>query len=309
MRHIPGTRKTAAGSFIIGVSLLAAVAACSPPAFSADREPRVKISLLADCDSIVPGEKFRLGLLFEIADGWHIYWRNPGDAGLQPVIDWKLPEGFSMEPLQWPVPVRLEESGELYVNAYKDEILLYAWVHPPAGLAVSRADFRAGAVWLVCRSVCVQEGDTARLSLPVGSSGAKAGKSSGLFDRYARLVPRGVEDYPFLSLDAGWVESPGIDSRTRVAGISLECLSEGLRFLTGKADVQWFGDPSDLLYSDELEQESGPESPEKLALKLPVRTVEVPESWPQAWGGVLTVKMSRAPGDTLTFALTLRFTD
>src|SRR5947208_201936 len=54
----------------------------------------VKASLLADQSAIRPGQTFRIGVRYQMAPGWHIYWRYPGDAGIPTKIDWKLPPGF-----------------------------------------------------------------------------------------------------------------------------------------------------------------------------------------------------------------------
>ena len=64
----------------------------------------VKASLLADTSAIVPGQAFQVGVLLEMAPGWHTYWQYSGDAGLPTSIDWELPPGFTAGPIQWPVP-------------------------------------------------------------------------------------------------------------------------------------------------------------------------------------------------------------
>ncbi|MEM1389908.1 MAG: thiol:disulfide interchange protein, partial [Pseudomonadota bacterium] len=47
-----------------------------------------KVELVSERAVAVPGETFYLGLSFEMQDKWHIYWKNPGDAGLPPEIRW-----------------------------------------------------------------------------------------------------------------------------------------------------------------------------------------------------------------------------
>ena len=43
--------------------------------------------------------------------GWHGYWLNPGDAGLPMDVKWRLPAGYSVGPLRYPVPTRLTVAG------------------------------------------------------------------------------------------------------------------------------------------------------------------------------------------------------
>ena len=62
------------------------------------------VSLVSDVDDIAPGTPFRIGLLFGLSQGWHIYWTNPGDAGAAPTLALTLPQGGSAGALQWPIP-------------------------------------------------------------------------------------------------------------------------------------------------------------------------------------------------------------
>ena len=47
--------------------------------------------LVADTTAIVPGKAFEVGVLLEMAPGWHTYWEYPGDAGLPTSIIWTFP--------------------------------------------------------------------------------------------------------------------------------------------------------------------------------------------------------------------------
>src|SRR6266566_4026604 len=88
----------------------------------------VKASLISDTDGIKPGQKFRLGVLYKIEPGWHIYWRYSGDSGIPTKIEWHLPPGFKVHDLQWPLPLREKQPGDLEVFDYVSETLLFATV-------------------------------------------------------------------------------------------------------------------------------------------------------------------------------------
>ena len=95
----------------------------------------VSTELIADVAAIEPGKTFRLGVLFTMQPEWHIYWRYAGNVGFAPTINWQLPEGFEIGPIQWPNPVRIDdEAAGLVSYAYEDEVLLFAEVMPPATL-------------------------------------------------------------------------------------------------------------------------------------------------------------------------------
>src|SRR6185312_4264207 len=58
-----------------------------------------------------PGGEVELAVHMRPTPGWHGYWLNPGDAGLPMSVEWKLPKGFSVGALRYPVPTRLEIAG------------------------------------------------------------------------------------------------------------------------------------------------------------------------------------------------------
>ena len=105
----------------------------------------VSASLLADTTALTPGKPFEVGLLLEMAPGWHTYWEYPGDAGLPTTIAWTLPEGFGAGPIQWPLPRRILEPGDIEVYAYKDKVLLITTILPPADLKEQSVTLRARA--------------------------------------------------------------------------------------------------------------------------------------------------------------------
>ena len=68
----------------------------------------IAASLTAESPSIAPGETITLALVMKPDPGWHGYWKNPGDSGIETQIDWQLPAGLSAGPIQYPVPGRLD---------------------------------------------------------------------------------------------------------------------------------------------------------------------------------------------------------
>ena len=51
---------------------------------SAVSSPRATVRLISNTDSFDGEKPLKLGLYFHLAEGWHIYWLNPGDAGEAP---------------------------------------------------------------------------------------------------------------------------------------------------------------------------------------------------------------------------------
>jgi thiol:disulfide interchange protein DsbD len=146
----------------------------------------VKASLLADTTAIIPGQPFQVGLLLEMAPGWHTYWKYSGDSGLPTTIDWSMPTGFTYGPIQWPVPEAKVEPGDIQVYAYSGRVLLITTITPPPD-ASGDVILRAAASWLVCEEICVPGGAELELALPVGKSAAPA--NVALFEEFRSLLP------------------------------------------------------------------------------------------------------------------------
>jgi thiol:disulfide interchange protein len=147
----------------------------------------VTASLLSDVTAIQPDQKFRVGVLYRIEPGWHIYWKFSGDSGIPTKIEWQLPAGFKAGNLQWPLPMREKEPGELEVFDYTSEVLLFAEIEAPASLPAQPILIQAKTDWLVCQSLCVP--GRAQLSLTLAAGGNTPSDSAQIFQKYASLVP------------------------------------------------------------------------------------------------------------------------
>src|ERR1017187_1817495 len=73
----------------------------------------VKAHLVSEASAIAPGQSFWVALEFNIRDGWHTYWRNPGDSGQATSLKWRLPPGFTAGDIVWTTPHRFEISAPL----------------------------------------------------------------------------------------------------------------------------------------------------------------------------------------------------
>src|SRR5207247_8557096 len=110
----------------------------------------VKVELLADTNAVVPGNPFSVGLLLRMAPGWHTYWKFPGDAGLPTELKWKLPQGWKVGEIQWPIPLKTIDPGDIQTYGYQDEVLLMQEITPPASIGASTVKISADANCLVC---------------------------------------------------------------------------------------------------------------------------------------------------------------
>ena len=172
--------------------LAAAVAVSAVPARAQlyNGKELVRPSLISDVSSIEPGQKFRIGILYRIEPGWHIYWKYSGDSGVPTKIAWDLPPGFKVGDLQWPLPSRDKEPGNLEVFDYQSEVLLFAEVVAPATLPAGPITMHANTDWLVCQNLCVP--GKAQLSLNLTGGANVASDSAQVFQKFAALVPKAL---------------------------------------------------------------------------------------------------------------------
>jgi thiol:disulfide interchange protein/DsbC/DsbD-like thiol-disulfide interchange protein len=152
----------------------------------------VKATIVADTSAIVPGRPFTAGLLLRMAPGWHTYWKFSGDAGLPSEIKWKLPPGWKAGEIQWPIPLKTNDPGDIQTYGYQDEILLIQEITPPLKFDISPIKLSAEANWLVCERICIPGGATLELELPTSTTAVP--KNTDLFARYRRLLPQNFPD-------------------------------------------------------------------------------------------------------------------
>jgi thiol:disulfide interchange protein DsbD len=148
----------------------------------------VRPALLADTNAIVPGKPFMVGLLLRMAPGWHTYWKFSGDAGLPTELKWKLPPGWKIGEIQWPIPLKTNDPGDIETYGYENEVLLMQEITSPGKIDGSSTNLSAEANWLVCEKICIPGNATLQLDLPVASTSQPA--NADVFARYRRLVPK-----------------------------------------------------------------------------------------------------------------------
>jgi thiol:disulfide interchange protein DsbD len=165
---------------------VAALVLASPNAFAEASSPS-RAQLVVGTQAIRAGQPFWLAVHIQLDDGWHTYWRNPGDAGMSPQIRWQLPSGMEAEPLLWPYPSMFRE-GPLLTYGYSDNAWLFTRMTAPAQ---SGGSITVGAQveWLVCRDICIPQYAELKLAVPVVDADEGGFRAGGFVDALAD-IPR-----------------------------------------------------------------------------------------------------------------------
>ena len=161
---------------------------------SDDPSPHSEATLLTAPTSIAPGQSFTVGLRIRMEEGWHSYWKNPGDSGEPTSIDWALPEGFSAESIQWPYPHRVP-FGPMTSYGYSDEVVLPVTITPPDTLTPgTTVTLKGDASWLVCADICLPAEASLERSVAVASA-AEAGPDAAAIAAARDKQPQTVEGW------------------------------------------------------------------------------------------------------------------
>ena len=119
-----------------------------------------------------------------LQEGWHTYWRAPGDTGLPPTLSWDDSENVKDVKIHWEIPERKTENG-LHVFAYTDVMTL------PLRIALEDPEKEAvvdlkGQV-MICKDICIPQ----KFDLTVNYTPQKT-KMEKLRTHYV-VVPKGEQ--------------------------------------------------------------------------------------------------------------------
>jgi thiol:disulfide interchange protein DsbD len=161
------------------------VAATVPTDRATDGPVSVRlVSDVADADASRTG---RVGVLFEMEPGWHVYWRNPGDSGLPTEVLWNAPDGARVGEPVWPTPEQFDDPAGHVSYGYSDMVLLHSPIELPLDVARD-TPVTAEVSWLACKAKCVLGSATVELTLPVRAGDAKTSRQ--LLDQWTGRVPQ-----------------------------------------------------------------------------------------------------------------------
>lgn len=199
-----------------------------------EAEKAVTVRLISESSALVPGRSGTIGVTFEIAKGWNLYWRNAGDSGLPITVKFEAPEGVSIGEALWPVPERHVLPGDLldYVYTRRVTLLFPITVSPslapssngvPASLTIKGA-----ASWLVCKEACVPGARSVELRLPIATD-ATISNDAPLVAGARERLPRTPAEQSSPIVSASW------DKRT----LRLACTgADELTFFPYEGDSQ-----------------------------------------------------------------------
>lgn len=146
--------------------------------------------IIAEKTAAVPGETLWVALAQELEEGWHVYWKNPGDSGLPLALNWILPSGFEAGEIGYPLPHKLP-LGPLTNFGHEGSPTFLVPMTVPADAPVGgTAQFDVFAEWLICLDVCIPESAQLSMSLPIAASAADVPGQANRIREARSALPR-----------------------------------------------------------------------------------------------------------------------
>lgn len=110
-----------------------------------------------------------LGLQVALDDGWHIYWRSPGEAGLPPTLS-VGPDSENVASVEfvWPAPEQSVEQGQLVTRTYAGNVLIPIRLHVEESGRPTTLDAKID--YQVCAQICIPVRVDTLLHLPAGTA-------------------------------------------------------------------------------------------------------------------------------------------
>src|SRR5579862_2415725 len=93
------------------------------------------------------------GIAFQLQQGWHTYWRTPGDSGVPPRFDFSKSDNVEAVTVLWPAPKKFDDGAGGTSLGYVDHVVL------PLRIVAKNTDkpvtLRAAVNYAVCEKLCI----------------------------------------------------------------------------------------------------------------------------------------------------------
>jgi suppressor for copper-sensitivity B len=248
---------------ILAAAALALLATGPRPARAAASEWSVndqsKVRLITAWKVAPRDGELWMGLQFHLSPGWHVYWKNSGDAGFPPSLVFQPADRLGSPELLWPTPHRFNLPGGLVAFGYADEVVypIRARIQPAAPEATpapapaqeepdaaaqepapEALTITADLDYLICQVDCVPYRYALTLEQPLGDAPEADPEAAPLVQAWLDRLPRLPGEIPGASTGA-------VLDASRPAGPDLEIRVLGARGTAGKTDL--FLEASELL--------------------------------------------------------------
>jgi len=155
---------------------------------SAQQKSLAEARLVVDSFSSEKDSIISLGVLINLQDDWHIYWRNPGDSGLPTEIKLSLPNEITASEIKFPIP-KIFASDEIVNYGYGHQVLFLFDVNVPENYSSEELNISAKITSLICKEICKAFDTTVTISLDMSKEFTAEESISRLFEATRKMIP------------------------------------------------------------------------------------------------------------------------
>ncbi|HZC58184.1 MAG TPA: protein-disulfide reductase DsbD domain-containing protein [Xanthobacteraceae bacterium] len=105
----------------------------------------------------------RAGVEIKLDSGWKTYWRDPGDSGVPPKLDFSGSDNVKSVTVLWPAPERFPDGAGGNSIGYLDHVILPLRITPQNAAKQSSLQLKLG--YDICGNMCVPVESELKLSL------------------------------------------------------------------------------------------------------------------------------------------------
>ena len=159
--------------------------------------------LVPEVETFAPGDTFSVAIAIKHPDEWHSYYVNSGGVELPLSVDWSLPDGFTADEIQWPVPqVKDGFLGKSFI--YEGEPVFVIDLTAPSDIEPGdEFTFTAAAAWQICKETCIDEEAEFTFKLTSASETRPDSAAADLFSRARAAQPLVPGDEWEIAADSG----------------------------------------------------------------------------------------------------------
>jgi DsbC/DsbD-like thiol-disulfide interchange protein len=152
------------------ICLSGAPAARAQDASDWDGQAHTAARLIAGSMIKTPDAQFvRAGVEIKLDPGWKTYWRDPGDTGVPPTLDFAGSDNVKSVTVLWPAPEVFADGAGGNSIGYVDHVILPLHIAPDDAAKPSSLQLKLG--YAICGNLCVPV--ETNLKLPLSGDGAE----------------------------------------------------------------------------------------------------------------------------------------
>lgn len=151
-------------TFLALALCLPATLARAQDASAWDTQPHTAARLIAGTTTKTADRALlRAGVEIRLDPGWKTYWREPGDSGVPPTLDFSGSENVKSVTVLWPAPERFPDGAGGNSIGYVDHVILPLRIAPEDAAKRSALSLKLG--YAICSNLCVPIEASLKLAL------------------------------------------------------------------------------------------------------------------------------------------------